>query len=261
MKPILPANDLANLTHRAIRFRALKSGAQAIDKTLPFIRFASSLLLFLIPCVGIGQSIRGGAIFLQGGQSVWPGLAQVIQQVNHAPSPMSPMGNDRYVMLGAEGYFRLNRWVAGINVSTLANQRLQDVATQSVIESSASNVHLWVGWIAWQTNRAKLYPSLGPGLNSFNVNSTTASGTMTTHVLDGFATDISLSFDWLIMKSDAVPTLFAPMLSVRAGYRLTTASAEWHGDRNGATMLLPTRYTPQGFYLTVGLGGGVFHQR
>ncbi len=249
---------IRNPANRAIRIRALKSEAPAIDKTLLFIRFASSLLLFLLPYAGPGQSMRGGAISLQGGQSVWPGSAQVIQQVNQTPGPM---GHDRYVMLGAEGYYRLNRWVAGINVSTLANQRLQDVATQSVIESSASNVHLWVGWIAWQTNRAKLYPSLGPGLNSFNVNSTTASGIMTTHMLDGFATDISLSFDWLMMKSDAVPTLFAPMLSVRAGYRLTTASAEWHSDRNGVTTLLPTRYTPQGFYLTVGLGGGVFHRR
>ena len=218
----------------------------------------SLFLMLLLPIVGTGQSIRGGAAFLQGGPSVWPGSASVIQQVENTSGLL---GNDWYTMMSGEGYLRRNRWLVGINLSTLTNKRIQDVATQSTVESSASNVHVWVGWIAWRTNRAKLYPSLGPGLNSFNVNSTTASGTTTTRVLDGFATDIGLSFDWLVLKSDAVPTLFAPMLSVRAGYRLTTASAEWHGGRNGTTMLLPTRYTPQGFFLTVGIGGGVFNHR
>ncbi|GAB3644167.1 alpha/beta fold hydrolase [Spirosoma arcticum] len=82
-----------------------------------------------------------------------------------------------------------------------------------------------------------------------------------TRVLDGFATDIGLSFDWLIGKWNVVPTSFAPMLSAPAGYRLTTASAKWHGDRGGTTTLLPTRYTPQGFHMTVGIGGGAFHHR
>ncbi|MDB5241027.1 MAG: hypothetical protein JWP57_1652 [Spirosoma sp.] len=207
---------------------------------------------------GSAQSIRGGAVFLQGGPSWWPGSASVIQQVRNTPGLV---GKDRYAMIGGEGYLRRNRWLAGINVSTLANQRIQDVTTQSTVESSASNVHVWVGWVVWRTNRAKLYPSLGPGLNSFNVNSRMANGATSTRVLDGFATDIGLTFDWLMGKSDVVPTSFAPMLSVRAGYRLTTASAEWHGDQGGATTLLVTRYTPQGFYLTLGFGGGAFHHR
>lgn len=219
------------------------------------IRVTCGLLcLLLLPIVGAGQSTRGGAVFLQGGPSVWPGSASVIQQVSNAPGLP---GSDRYTMIGGEGYLRRNRWLAGINVSTLANKRIQDVATQSIIESSASNVHIWVGWVAWQTNWLKLYPSLGPGFNSFNVNSTTANGTTTIRVLDGFATDLSLTFDWLLQNPDADPS-FAPMVSVRAGYRLTTASAEWHGDHNGTTTLLATRYTPQGFYLTVGIGGGIF---
>lgn len=215
----------------------------------------SLLLLLLLPIVGAGQSIRGGAVFLQGGPGVWPGSASVIQQVSNIP------GNDRYTMIGGEGYVRRNRWLVGVSVSALANKQIQDAATQSTVESAVSNIHVWVGWVAWRTNRVKLYPSLGPGLNSFNVNSTTASGTTTTRVLDGFATDIGLTFDWLMGKSNVVPASFAPMLSVRAGYRMTTSSAEWHGDRNGATTLLLTRYTPQGFYLTVGIGGGAFHRR
>lgn len=221
------------------------------------IRLGCSLLFtLLLPVVGAGQSIRGGAVFLQGGPSVWPGSASVIQQVSKAPG----IGNDRYTMIGGEGYLRRNRWLAGISVSTLANKRMQDGVTQSAIESSASNVHIWVGWIAWQSNRAKLFPGLGPGLNSFNVNSTTANGLTTIRVLDGFATDFSLTFDWLLQKPDATPS-FTPMVSVRAGYRLTTASAEWHGDGNAMTTLLPTRYTPQGVYLTVGIGGGIFSRR
>lgn len=218
----------------------------------------SLLLMLLLPIVGVGQSIRGGAVFLQAGPSVWPGSARVIQQVNNIPG--AP-GNDWYTMINGEGYVRRNRWLVGVSVSALANKQIRDAATQSTVESAASNVRVWVGWVAWRTNRAKLYPSLGPGLNSFNVNLTTASGTTTTRVLDGFATDIGLTFDWLIGKSAVVPVSFAPMLSVRAGYRLITSSAEWHGDHNGTTTLLPTRYMPQGFYLVVGIGGGAFHHR
>jgi hypothetical protein len=219
----------------------------------------SLLLALLLPVMGLGQPIRGGAIYLYGGLSAWPGSARAIQELTTTNTYVWA-GNERYVMLSAEAYYRRNRWLLGINASTLSNKRVADGANQSFIESSASNARVWVGWVAWHTNRATLYPSLGPGLNSFNVNSITPAGLLTTHVLDGFATDIGLTFDWFVLRADEA-TRFAPMLSVRAGYRLTTASAEWHGDHNGVTTLSPTQYTPQSFYLLVGVGGGSFRHR
>ncbi len=226
-------------------------------QTARFIVFA----LLLIPFTNSAQSIRGGAGFLFGGQSVWPGSANAVQQQSGS---LGLTGTNQYALFGAETYFRSNRWLFGINASALVNKPVAVVGTQPRVESSASNAHLWVGWVAWQSKRAKLYPSLGPGINSFNINSTRTSSTMTTMTLDGFSTDFNLTFDWLTIKPHIDPTLMAgPMLSIRAGYRLTTGSAEWHGDGHSTTptTLSPNRYAPHGFYLTLGVGGGGFRQR
>jgi hypothetical protein len=217
------------------------------------------LLLLLGPAAAWCQSVQGGAGFLYAGQSVWPGAASAIYE---ASSPAPRLANDRYVLIGAEAYYRRNRWLVGINASALANKRADDAVTQTTIESSASNVHLWAGWVAWQTKRAKLYPFLGPGINSINVNSTAANGTTTIYVLDGFATDLGLTLDWFVLKADTEPTLHAgTLLSLRAGYRLTTASAEWHNDQAGPSRLVPSRFSPHGFYVTLGIGGGGFRSR
>lgn len=214
------------------------------------------VLLFFVTIGAQGQPLRGGAGFLYGGPSLWPGAANAIQTVSKATG--NP-GNDQYLLVGGEAYVRQNRWLFGVNASALINKRIQNPTTLASLESSASNLHVWVGWIVWGTNRAKLYPSVGPGLNSFNVNATTATGVARTYALDGFATDLGLTFDWLVLKAQAGPGLYAgPMVSLRVGYRLTTASAEWHGDQNGTTLLLADRYAPRGFYLTLGIGGGGF---
>lgn len=217
------------------------------------------LYLLCCPPAGWCQSVRGGAGFLYAGQSVWPGAASAMYD---ASQPAPRLANDRYVLIGAEAYYRRDRWLLGINASALANKRVDDPAAQTTIESSASNVHLWVGWVAWQTRRTKLYPSLGPGINSMNVNRTAANGTTTIYVLDGFATDLGLTLDWFVLKADTELTLHAgTLLSLRAGYRLTTASAEWHSDHTGPARLAPSRFSPHGFYVTLGIGGGGFRSR
>lgn len=156
--------------------------------------------------------------------------------------------------------FQANRWLFGINASALVNKAVLAASTQPRVESSASNAHLWVGWVTWQSKRAKLYPSLGPGLNSFNINSTKAGGTTTTMTLDGFSATFGLTFDWLTTKPLIDPTLMAgPMLSIRADYRLITGSAELHGDSATPTIVSSNRYAPHGFYITLGVGG--FRQR
>lgn len=223
------------------------------------IRRYSLLLWLLLPLPGVGQSVRGGAGFFYGGHSTWPGFTKSIQEVNKTTEPL---GDDLYPFLGAEIYVRRNRLLLGAGMSALVNKRVLDKTSQTTIESSASNVHVWAGWVVWQTNRSKLYPSLGPGFNLFNINSITSTGTWTTHVLDGISTDVGLTYDWLVVKSGDDPTVHAgPMLSLRVGYRLTTASNEWHGDRNGATLLTAIRYRPYGFYVTLGIGGGGFRYK
>lgn len=226
--------------------------------SLNWMCYGSLLFLLLYPSLSIGQPIWGGAGFLFGGPSVWPGSANAIHQVSNTVGPSS----EGYLLLGAEAYFRRNRWLVGVNMSALSNKRIQNGATLSTIESSASNAHIWVGWVAWSNKRAKVYPSLGPGLTSFNINSTTPNNELTTSTLNGFSTDIGLTFDWFVLRSSDTPTLSAgPMLSIRAGYRLTTSSAEWHGIANGVTTLAPTRYSPTGFYVTLGIGGGGFQSK
>lgn len=216
----------------------------------------SLLLVLLLPYAGFAQSIQGGAGFFYGGQSAWPGFGNVIQQVSK--TSLEP-GNDQYRMLGVEAYLRRNSWLFGINTSAFVNKKFQDASSNGVIESSASNVHIWVGWIAWQTKRAKLYPSLGPGLGSFNVNVRGANDMLHTYVLNGFATDIALTFDWIVLRSTTDPSLYTgPILSIKAGYRLTVASDEWHPATPGAASLSPIRYAPYGFFLTLGIGGGSF---
>ncbi|QIP15116.1 hypothetical protein G8759_22070 [Spirosoma aureum] len=214
--------------------------------------------MLLLQTAGWGQGIWGGAGFFYGGQSIWPGFANAIQQ---ASKTTGLVNDDRYCILGVEMYVRRNRWIVGAGASALVNKRVQDMLSQSTIESSASNAHIWIGWVAWQTKRLKLYPSLGPGLSSFTSNSTTSTGVLTTNVLDGFSTDVGLTFDWFVFKTTD-PTLQAgPMLSLRAGYRLTTASNEWHGDQHGATIVTPIRYGPHGFFITLGVGGGGFRYK
>ena len=217
------------------------------------------VVLLLCSLTTRGQLIRGGAGFLFGGQSMWPGSANAVQQ----QSGLSGLaGSNQYPLFGAEAYVRSNRWLFGINASALVNKAVSVASTRPRVESSASNAHLWVGWVAWQSKRAKLYPSLGPGINSFNINSIKASGNMTTMTLDGFSTDFALTFDWLTTKPFIDPNLMAgPMLSLRAGYRLTTGSAEWHGDRTTPTIVSPNRYAPHGLYVTLGVGGGGFRKR
>ena len=226
---------------------------------LPPLQSCWLLLLLLWPVAARSQSIQGGAGFLYAGQSVWPGAASAIYEVS---KPTARLTSDRYTMIGAEAYYRRNRWLVGINASALANKQSQDTGTPTTIESSASNVHLWVGWVAWQTHRTKLYPWFGPGINSVNVNATAANGTTTIYVLDGFATDIGLTVDWMALKADTEPTIHAgTWLSLRAGYRLTTASAEWHSGHASTSLFVPTRFAPHGFYVTLGLGGGGFRSR
>lgn len=216
------------------------------------------LLLLLFHTAGRGQGVRGGAGYFYGGQSAWPGFANAIQQVSNAAT--AP-GDDQYRMLGVEVYVRRNRWLVGAGASALVNKRFLDIASQRTIESSASTAHIWLGWVAWQTARSTLYPSLGPGLTSFNINSATPAGTLTTHVLDGFSTDVGLTVDWLVLKSGDPVLQAGPMLSLRIGYRLTTASTVWHGDHSGATLLTPVRYNPYGFFVTLGVGGGGFRYK
>lgn len=213
-------------------------------------------MALLLPYAGLTQSIRGGAGFFYGGQSVWPGFDSVIQQVSKSTGEL---GNDQYRILGVEAYYRRNNWLLGVNTSAFVNKQRQDASSQIVIQSSASNAHIWLGWIAWHTKRAKLYPSLGPGLNSFNINLRDANGALNTYVLNGFATDLALTFDWIAIRSTTNPSLYTgPMLSIKAGYRLTVASDEWHPDTKGATSLSPIRYAPYGFFFTLGIGGGGF---
>jgi len=214
---------------------------------------------FLAPAPVFAQSVRGGSGFFYGGHSVWPGLLNAVR-LSQPTVPIS--GNDYYIVLGAEIQYRTDRWLIGGTASALVNKQLSGVNTHPELVAAVSNAHLWIGRIVWNSKRARLYPSLGPGLNSVNVNSTAADGTLTIHVLDGFSTDLCLTFDWLIDIADEDPTLTAgPMLSLRAGYRLTTASAEWHGDQQTPTTLSPSRYTPYGFYVTLGFGGGGFRRR
>ncbi len=215
------------------------------------------LLVFLLLAITVGkaQNVRGGAGFLYFGPSQWPGASSAIEQLS--PSA-SAMGRDQYVLIGGEVYGRYNRWLAGLGVSALANKRIETLPSGSSAESSASNAHIWFGWVAWQTKRTKLYPSVGPGINSFNINTTTTSGKLTTYAINGFSTDIALTFDWVVLGNNPDKALCAgPMLSLRAGYRLTTASARWHGP----TTLVATRYAPNGFFVTLGIGGGGFRAR
>ncbi|MCY7360049.1 MAG: hypothetical protein LH609_21870 [Rudanella sp.] len=212
------------------------------------------LILLLYSFITWAQPIRGGAGFLYGGQIVLPGSARMVQQQSQTVVP----GNDQYALFGAETYVRVNRWLVGLNVSALVNKPGSAAGSQPRIESSASNAHIWVGWVAWQSKRAKLYPSLGPGINAFNINATKANGAVTTTSLDGFSTDIGLTFDWLVAKPAADPMLLAgPMLSVRAGYRRTTASAEWHGD-SPTPIYLPLATLRTGSTSRWGLAGVAF---
>ena len=68
-----------------------------------------SFLIVLILCSFTiwGQFIRGGAGFLYGGQSVWPGSARAVQQ---QPQTVGPPGNNQYALFEAEMYVRANRW-------------------------------------------------------------------------------------------------------------------------------------------------------
>lgn len=219
------------------------------------------ILLFalLLSSTAWGQSTKGWAGFLFGGQSVWPGSAQAVQQQSQL---LKTVGHDRYTLFGAEAYFRLNRWLVGANASALVNQRASAAGVYPTVESSASNAHLWVGWVVWQSKRAKIYPSIGPGINAFNINSTRNDGSISTASLDGFATDFGCTFDWQATKATTERDISeGPMLSVRAGYRLTTGSREWHGDSNLFSTLAPTRYGPHGFYITLGVGMGGFRHR
>ncbi|GAB4048903.1 hypothetical protein GCM10028810_37220 [Spirosoma litoris] len=199
--------------------------------------------------------VWGGAGFFYGGRSVWPGAANAVQQVS---TTAGDLGTDVYSSVGAEIYVRRLRWLFGAGASALATKRLQDRASQLSVESSASNAHAWVGWVSWQSKRAKLYPGIGPGINSFTVDLTTPGNTATMYAVTGFATDISLTYDWLVLKSGTGSTLQAgPMLSIRVGYRLTTATANWQTDQNRS----PVHYTPQCFFVTLGLGGGGFRNQ
>ena len=217
------------------------------------------ILLLWLPLTSLGQPVRGWAGFLFGGQSVWPGSAHAVQQQSQL---FQTVGHDRYTLFGAEAYFRINNWLVGVNASALVNQRASGAGVYPVIESSASNAHLWVGWVAWQSKRAKVYPSIGPGVNSFNINSTRNNGSIATAALDGFAIDFGCTFDWQVIQPTTNITISeGPMLSVRAGYRLTTGSKEWHGDGTKPTTISPSRYAPRGFYITLGVGMGGFRHR
>jgi hypothetical protein len=222
----------------------------------------NKLILFLallFSSTAWGQSTQGWAGFLFGGQSVWPGATRAIQQQSQL---LQTVGRDRYALFGAGAYFRINRWLVGVNASALVNQRASAAGVSPTVESSASNAHLWVGWVAWQSKRAKVHPSIGPGINAFNINSTRTDGSVTTATLDGFATDFGCTFDWQLTQPSTTQTISAgPMLSVRAGYRLTTGSREWHGDSIKPTTLSPSRYSPHGFYITLGIGMGGFRNR
>jgi|GEM_PF-5633912 len=219
------------------------------------------LVLSVLASDAVAQvhSIRGGAGFLYVGPSQWPGASNAIQQLNQWATTT---GNDRYLLMGSELYWRHDQWLFGLGASALVNKRVNELPTGTSVESSASNGHLWAGWIVWQRQRAKLYPSLAPGISAFNVNSTTVNGKRTTHTLDGFSADVGLSFDWLILANKTDKTMLAgPMLKIQAGYRFMTASSEWHGDMNDPVSILSSRYAPTGFYITLGIGGGGFRVR
>lgn len=85
-------------------------------KTARFIVVA----LLLLPLTTQGQSIRGGAGFLFGGQSVWPGSANAVQQQSGSSGLT---GSNRYPLFGAEAYVRYNRCLFGINASAKPNGR------------------------------------------------------------------------------------------------------------------------------------------
>ncbi|WP_338870581.1 hypothetical protein WBJ53_23140 [Spirosoma sp. SC4-14] len=218
-------------------------------------------LLSILASSAVAQvrSVRGGAGFLYLGPAQWPGAGMAVQQLNPWATSTS---NDHYLLMGSELYWQHKQWLFGLGASALVNKRVNQLPAGTSIESSASNGHIWIGRIVWQGQRAKLYPSLAPGISAFNVNSTTAGSKHTTHTLDGFSADIGLSFDWLLLGNKTDKTLLAgPMLKIQAGYRFMTASSEWHGDLNDPASITTNRYAPRGFYLTLGIGGGGFRIR
>ncbi|GAB4033148.1 hypothetical protein [Spirosoma gilvum] len=222
---------------------------------------ASVTFLFLIALTFLlrftttqAQSVKGGAGFIYLGSSQWPGASAAIHQLNQGVSPNT---SNQYLLVGGDLYWRSNRWLVGAGISALANKHFEPSTGGAMVESSASNAHIWMGWIAWQNHRTKLYPSLGPGINSFNINVQPTAGSLRTYTHDGFSTDLALTLDWLMSGKTPDKTLQAgPMLSLKIGYRLTTASAEWHSDLSDP--IITTRYSPSCFYLTLGFGGGGF---
>jgi hypothetical protein len=79
--------------------------------------------------------------------------------------------------------------------------------------------------------------------------------------IGGFSTDAALTHNWLLSGGGSDTGLRAgPMLSIRAGYRLNMALGAWQREQN-STSVPPVRYTPHGFYLTVGVSVGSFRTR
>lgn len=218
--------------------------------------FLMSLLLHCTPTPIRAQAyIHGGAGFLYGGKTIWPGLSAVVgQQVGQRPA----LRSDRYTVLGANAYYRADCWLFGVDASALVNTLLPATS----VEYSASSAYGWLGWVAWENNRFTLYPSAGPGYNALAITQTTNNGVPKTRTLTGFSTDLGVTLSGFVFKSAVAPPLSAgTLLSVRVGYRFTRASSRWQGDWIGVPASVAAPYAAHGFYLTLGLGGGGFRRR
>lgn len=226
-----------------------------VMKPLYLILLMSSLLHLVSPPARAQSYIHGGAGFLYGGKTIWPGLAGAVgQQVGQSSAGSS----DRYTVLGANAYYRADRWLFGVDASALVNTSLPAAS----VEYSASSAYGWIGWIVWENNRFTVYPSVGPGYNSLAITQTSYSTETKTRTLTGFSTDLGVTLSGFVFKSAITPPLSAgTLISVRAGYRFTNASSRWQGDQIGGPVPDANPYAAHGFYLTLGIGGGGFRRR
>ncbi len=219
-----------------------------------------SLLLLTISYTEVQaqeSAIYGGAGFFRLGQASLHRFGEVAGYF--APAQHSTIRND-FVYLGGEGYARINRNIFGGGGYAMASQGINGTSYRA--EPFSGGGYLHYGRIVLDRRRFWLYPTIGAGVAMVGLTQSQTQAQANdeyTVMLPNFNAQLGIGADWVALPMGAGENFGGLLLGIRAGYQLSPMSSAWRTTGEVGVAERP-RYATNGFYVTLTLGAGGFHQ-
>jgi hypothetical protein len=216
------------------------------------------LLLVAMSISTVTAQIKGGAVFFKTGYLNARGSSTILGKIN--PEGATDFTN-HYTLTGIEAYYRSGKFIITWEGYS-AQQTYYSLGANYCIEPFIGITQFKLGRVIKENKQSWLYPSVGIGTSAFflypygQVNEKGSNLQKLTLVTPSI--DVGINEDIFLTRINPAEKKYGGMLlALRAGYRFSFASNAWRDNNWNKVYNMPS-YFNNGFYLTVGIGGGSF---